>query len=208
MEAGPRQLPHRVAACAARAGSTIGLATVVFTGSPRSQVSSTLVLIAAIICSSFAGAWPSIKNFGLCFVWTRSWDPVHNQFGALQFIIGTLITSFGALLIAAPLSIAIGLFLSELAPPSIRGPIGTLVDMLAAVPSVVIGLWGILVLGPLVHAHIEPFLHDVLGLIPIFGVPHAGRAERLHGDARPRDHDDPDHLVDLPRAVYRRSERS
>ena len=77
-------------------------------------------------------------------------------------------TSFGALLIAAPLSIAIGLFLSELAPPAVRGPIGSLIQMLAAVPSVVIGLWGIFVLGPFMRTHIEPFLGHNFGWIPIF----------------------------------------
>src|SRR5205823_909644 len=88
---------------------------------------------------------------------------------AFQFVVGTLITSFGALVLAAPLSIAIGLFLSELAPPSVRGPIGSLIEMLAAVPSVVIGLWGIFVLAPFVSQHIEPSFGDALGWIPFFG---------------------------------------
>ena len=108
------------------------------------------------------------------------------------------------MLLAAPLSIAIGLFLSELAPPAIRGPIGSLIEMLAAVPSVVIGLWGILVLGPFMRADIEPFLHDYFGWIPIFGgaPPASGGADR---DRRADDDDDPDHLVDLPRALRQRS---
>jgi phosphate transport system permease protein len=128
-----------------------------------------LVLIAAIVVEIFRGAWPSIGHFGLAFLWHSTWDPVHNNFGALQFVLGTVITSFGAVLLAAPLSIAIALFLSELAPASVRGPIGTLVDMLAAVPSVVVGLWGIFVLGPLMAHHVEPVLHRWLGFIPIFG---------------------------------------
>ncbi len=131
----------------------------------------TLALIGAIIWKLLQGSWPAIKHFGIGFVWTSSWDPVHEHFGAFQFILGTLITSFGALLIAAPLSIAIGLFLSELAPPAIRGPIGTLIDMLAAVPSVVIGLWGIYVLSPPIAHTVEPFLHKWLGFIPLFGTP-------------------------------------
>src|SRR5262249_15643531 len=94
------------------------------------------------------GAWPPRGEVGLAVVWNDVWNPVTNVFGAKSFIIGTLVTSFGPLLIAAPLSIAIGLFLSELAPPSIRGPVGSLISMLAAVPSVVVGLWGIFVLGP------------------------------------------------------------
>jgi phosphate transport system permease protein len=132
---------------------------------------ATLVLIATIVWKLVEGSWPAIRQFGIGFVWTSTWDPVHQHFGALQFILGTMITSFGAVLIAAPLSIAIGLFLSELAPPSLRGPIGTLIDMLAAVPSVVVGLWGIYVLAPLVAHHVEPFLHRVLGFIPLFGTP-------------------------------------
>lgn len=128
----------------------------------------TMVLIFGIVYKIVEGAWPSIKYFGLSFIWTSTWDPVHGEFGALQFIIGTLITSFGAVILATPLSIAIALFLSELAPPSIRGPIGTLVDMLAAVPSVVIGLWGIFVLAPFLAHDVEPFLHRWLGFLPIF----------------------------------------
>ena len=89
--------------------------------------------------------------------------------GALYFIYGTVLTSFGAVLIAGPISIAIGLYLSELAPRGMRGLVGSLVEMLAAVPSVVIGLWGILVLGPFMRADVEPFLHDTVGWIPIFG---------------------------------------
>ena len=88
--------------------------------------------------------------------------------GRGEFIVGTLVTSFGALLLAAPLSIAIGLFLSELAPPSVRGPIGSLIEMLAAVPSVVVGLWGIFVLGPFMRVHVEPFLGHYFGWIPLF----------------------------------------
>ena len=102
-------------------------------------------MIALIIWQVVQVAWPAIRHFGIAFVWHCTWNPVTDVYGARWFIIGTLVTGFGALLIAAPLSIAIGLFLSELAPPSIRGPIGSLIDMLAAVPSVVIGLWGIYV---------------------------------------------------------------
>jgi phosphate transport system permease protein len=130
-----------------------------------------MLIIAAIIYKVVDGAWPAVRHFGLGFIWDGSWNPVigRETYGARNFIIGTLVTSFGAILIAAPLSIAIGLFLSELAPPAIRGPIGSLVEMLAAVPSVVVGLWGILVLGPFMRVHIEPFLHHYFGWIPIFG---------------------------------------
>src|SRR5574338_910792 len=109
---------------------------------------ASLALVAAIAWKVVEGARPAVSDFGLSFVWSSAWDPVRSQFGAAQFVLGTLVTSFGALVLAAPLSIAIGLFLSELAPPAVRGPIGTLIEMLAAVPSVVVGLWGIYVMGP------------------------------------------------------------
>src|SRR4051812_5531796 len=128
-----------------------------------------MLVIAAIVYKVVEGAWPAMNEFGLSFLWEHVWDPVNGVFGAREFILGTLLTSFGAVVLAAPLSIAIGLFLSELAPPAVRGPIGSLVEMLAAVPSVVVGLWGIFVLGPFMLEHVEPFLHRGLGWIPLFG---------------------------------------
>ncbi len=131
------------------------------------------LLVVGIAWQLVKQAWPAISKWGISFVWEETWRlptaTLPELYGAREYLIGTLVTSFGAVLIAAPLSIAIGLFLSELAPPSIRGPIGSLIDMLAAVPSVVIGLWGILVLGPFSHSTIVPWLHDVFGFIPFFG---------------------------------------
>jgi phosphate transport system permease protein len=113
-------------------------------------------------------AWPSIEHFGLSFVWTEAWDPVTEQFGALTFIYGTVLTSLIALVIAVPVSIGIALFLTEIAPRRLAAPIATLVELLAAIPSVVLGLWGILVFGPWVAQHLEPFLQDHFGVLPIF----------------------------------------
>jgi phosphate transport system permease protein len=127
-----------------------------------------LVLVGLIIYKVFDGAWPAIERFGLSFLTTETWDPVTSQFGALAFIFGTVMTALGALIIAAPISIAIGLFLSELAPKSVRGPIGTLVELLAAIPSVILGLWGILVLGPFVKDTLGPFLGSIFGWTPFF----------------------------------------
>jgi phosphate transport system permease protein len=127
-----------------------------------------VLVVVGIVWRVFKGAWPAIKVFHSGFLWHNTWNPVTSQFGARDLIIGTLVTSFGALLIAAPLSIAIGLFLSELAPPSIRGPVGSLIEMLAAVPSVVVGLWGIFVLAPFNAQHVQPLLGSALGWIPIF----------------------------------------
>src|SRR6266567_5117060 len=127
-----------------------------------------VLIVFAIIWRIAEGAWPAIRVFHADFLWTNDFNPVTSKFGARDLIIGTLVTSFGAILLAAPLSIAIGLFLSELAPPAIRGPVGTLVEMLAAVPSVVVGLWGIYVLAPFDAQHLQPFLSSFLGWIPIF----------------------------------------
>jgi phosphate transport system permease protein len=128
-----------------------------------------VLVIAAIIWRVADGAWPAIQAYKLAFLWHTEWNAVTSKFGAREFIIGTVVTSFGAIILSAPLSIAIGLFLSELAPPAVRVPVGTLIDMLAAVPSVVIGLWGIYVLAPFDAKHVQPALHSVLGWIPVFG---------------------------------------
>ncbi|HEY3962150.1 MAG TPA: phosphate ABC transporter permease subunit PstC [Gaiellaceae bacterium] len=127
-----------------------------------------VLIVALIIWRVADGAWPAVKAFKVGFLYHNVWNPVTSKFGARDFIIGTVVTAFGAMLIAAPLGIAIALFLSELAPASVRGPIGTLIDMLAAVPSVVYGLWGIYVLAPFDAHHLQPFLSSFLGWIPIF----------------------------------------
>jgi phosphate transport system permease protein len=129
-----------------------------------------MAIIALIIWKVFDGSRLAIRHSGIGFVWEKTWNPnpVAEVYGAREYIYGTLLMSFGAILLAAPLSIAIGLFLSELAPKSIKSPVASLVDMLAAVPSVVVGLWGILVLGPFMRTDIEPFLHSAFGWTPFF----------------------------------------
>ncbi|MFL6017788.1 MAG: phosphate ABC transporter permease subunit PstC [Gaiellaceae bacterium] len=129
----------------------------------------TAVLVVGLIAYELVKqAWPAIEEFGLGFVTSRAWDPVKLDFGALDFMYGTAYTSFLAVLIAGPLAIGIALFLSEIAPRGVRGVIGTLVELLAAIPSVVIGLWGIFVLGPFVSDHLGPFLQRTLGFLPFF----------------------------------------
>jgi phosphate transport system permease protein len=133
-------------------------------------------LVGLLVYELVDQAWPAIEEFGLAFITTQAWDPVKSNFGALDFIWGTFYTSVIAVVIAAPLAIAIALFLSELAPRGIRGIVGALVEMLAAIPSVVIGLWGVFVLGPFIHDHLAPFLDRALGWTPFFsgGVPATG----------------------------------
>jgi phosphate transport system permease protein len=117
-----------------------------------------VLVVALIVWRVAAGAWPAIEEYRLAFLWRNAWNPVTNDFGARDLIVGTLVTSFGAMLLSAPLSVAIGLFLSELAPAGVRGIAGTLVELLAAVPSVVVGLWGIYVLAPFSAHHLQPLL--------------------------------------------------
>lgn len=127
-----------------------------------------VVLLILIIWKVFEGSRLAFRKFGLDFVWTSAWDPVKNNFGALDFLFGTLYTTGLAILVAAPVSIGIGLFLSELASRPVRTVVGSLVEMLAAIPSVVLGLWGILVLGPFLAHTVDPFLHRTLGFLPLF----------------------------------------
>ena len=127
------------------------------------------VILGGLTYKVFDLAGSAISQFGLGFLTTSDWDPVHEQFGAAQFIYGTAVSSFGALLLATPLSVAIALFLTELAPRRSRTPIATLVELLAGIPSVILGLWGILVLGPFLNDTIEPALHTALGWIPLLG---------------------------------------
>jgi phosphate transport system permease protein len=128
-----------------------------------------LALVVMIFVKVIQGARLSLSTFGLSFVWHVAWDPVHGDFGAGAFLFGTVVTSISALVIATPIAIGIALFLSELAPSGIRGPVTALVETLAAIPSVVIGLWGLLVLAPILRDHVDPALHSVFGFIPLFG---------------------------------------
>jgi phosphate transport system permease protein len=127
-----------------------------------------VLIIGGIVYEVFHLAWPAITKFGLGFITTDDWNPVSARFGAASFIYGTVITSAIAVLIAGPLSISIAMYLTELAPRGLARPVATLVDMLAAIPSVILGLWGILVLGPFMRDTIEPALKGVFGFLPIF----------------------------------------
>src|SRR5436190_15898192 len=131
-----------------------------------------VVLLGLITHEVLSQAWPAMQKFGLSFLTTQAWGDKHDTlFGAKSFIFGTVVTSLGALLLATPISLAIALFLSELAPRWIRAFVAPLIELLAAIPSVVLGLWGILVLGPFVTGTLEPAIHGTLGWLPIFGSP-------------------------------------
>jgi phosphate transport system permease protein len=128
-----------------------------------------VLAIAAISYQVINGAGPAISRFGLGFLAHTTWQPNFGIFGAGTFIYGTAVTSFLAMLLSVPLGVSIALYLSMMAPRRVRSIVGPLVEMLAAIPSVILGFWGILVLGPFLQAHLEPFLHSTLGFIPIFG---------------------------------------
>src|SRR5947207_9177269 len=140
-------------------------------GLTGAAAAGSVVLVGAIVWKVLHLSHDSFSHFGFAFVTGRTWDPVKHVFGALPFIYGTAVSSFVALILATPLALGIGLYLSELAPRGVRSIVGSLVELLAAIPSVVLGLWGILVLGPFVANHLEPWLHDPLGFIPLFGEP-------------------------------------
>src|SRR3954465_12067481 len=131
------------------------------------------VLVGVVTWKLVDGARPALSHYHLPFAWHIAWNPVTGRevYGAGSFLFGTAITSLLALAIAGPFAIAIALYLPQLAPPFLRGPVTALVETLAAVPSVIIGFLGILVLGPLLQKHVEPALHSAFGFIPIFGTP-------------------------------------
>ena len=137
-------------------------------------VAASLTVIAAIVAIAYkvvAGAEPSISHFGIGFLGRNVWTPNFDIYGAAAFLYGTAVTSVMALALAMPIGIAIGLFLSLLAPRRLAAVLGPLVELLAAIPSVVLGLWGIIVLAPFLRSTLEPALNSVLGWIPIFGAP-------------------------------------
>jgi phosphate transport system permease protein len=133
-------------------------------------------LVVAIAVAVFAAAWPAFAKLGLSIVTTSDWDVAGGHFGAAPAIFGTMVSSIVALIIATPLAIGVAIFLSEFSPSWLRQPVGFLVDLLAAIPSVVYGLWGIFVLIPLLREHVMPFLRDTLhlGATPFFSGPAYG----------------------------------
>lgn len=133
-----------------------------------------IALLLGIIFVLIEAAWPAIISNGLSFLLKKEWNPVEDQYGALPFIFGTLVTSFIAVFLATPVSILIALFITEYLPKSISRIISLLVEMVAAIPSIVFGLWGIFYLAPFVKSDIAPFLKMHLGFIPMFQGPSFG----------------------------------
>jgi phosphate transport system permease protein len=132
------------------------------------------VVIAAIAIQMTRASSESLSRFGLGFLTSGAWDPVHDRYGAVPFVFGTVVSSLVALIITIPIALGVAMFLSEFAPPWLRGPIGFLVELLAAIPSVVYGLWGVFVLAPFMRSDVDPVLRKLLGWTPFFSGPTNG----------------------------------
>jgi phosphate transport system permease protein len=125
-------------------------------------------IVVAMVIALAADSMPAIRQFGFGFLKSQRWDPIKDEFGALPFVYGTVASSLIALLISVPFSLGIAIFLVEQAPYYIARPLGFLVELLAAIPSVVYGLWGIFVLGPVLREYVEPLLAKLFGFLPLF----------------------------------------
>jgi phosphate transport system permease protein len=140
----------------------------------RAAAMGVLLLLSAVILSLIIGSLPAIKTFGFGFLVSESWNPVTDKFGALPAIYGTIITSFIAMLIAVPIGLMIAFFLTELCPQWARRPIGIAIELLAGIPSIIYGIWGLFVFAPFLQETLQPFLINTLGNIPGIGSLFAG----------------------------------
>jgi phosphate transport system permease protein len=128
-----------------------------------------LLVLIGIIASLAIGAAPAFREFGVGFITTNEWDPINDKFGALIAITGTLVTSLIALAVAFPISFGIALFLTEICPSWLRRPLGTAVELLAGIPSIIYGMWGLFVFAPIFGDHVQPLLKHTLGVLPVIG---------------------------------------
>lgn len=129
-----------------------------------------LVVLGAIIAVLFKGAWPAFAKFGIHFFTSSAWNPVTENFGAVSSILGTIVTSVIALLIAVPISFGVAVFITEIAPRWLRRPIGIAVELLAGIPSIIYGIWGLFIFAPWFATYVQPMLGNSLGRIPVIGV--------------------------------------
>ncbi len=133
-----------------------------------------LILLGGVILSLFIGALPALSKFGFGFLTTQSWNPVTEKFGAIAPIYGTIVTSFIAMLIGIPVSFGIAIFLTELCPYPLRRPIGIAIELLAGIPSIIYGIWGLFVFAPFLQQTLQPFLIETVGNLPVIGALFAG----------------------------------
>lgn len=155
-------------------GKSLNLVDIVFKAVCLFCAFLLVVLAISIFFELIVRSWLSIKTFGIGFLFSEDWNPVVKKFGAASSIYGTMITTIIAMLIAVPLGFVIALFLVELAHPTVSKIIGTSIEMLAAVPSIIYGMWGLFVFAPFMSVHIQPFLKQYFGFLPIFRGPTIG----------------------------------
>jgi phosphate transport system permease protein len=167
-------LPVTHAIDRARVIERLRLGDAAFRHLTRAAAVAVLVILGGIIVALILGAWPALRQFGLGFVVTGSWNPVTEKFGALAPIYGTLVTSAIAMLIAVPVGLFIALFLTELCPLWLRRPIGIAIELLAGIPSIIYGIWGLFVLAPFLQQYVQPFVIDRLGNVPVLSSLFAG----------------------------------
>jgi phosphate transport system permease protein len=157
-----------------RATRLPGLGDAIFGGLAWGFALLVLVLLTGVIVSLVWGALPALRTYGFDFLVSTHWNPVTEKFGALPAIYGTLVTSVIAMLIAVPTSFGISIFLTELCPPFLKRSIGTAIELLAAVPSIIFGIWGLFVLAPIMQTIVQPALTATLGQIPLIGLLFSG----------------------------------
>jgi phosphate transport system permease protein len=145
------------------------LADLLFKNITRFFAFLVLLLLAGITVSLFIGSLPALRKFGLGFIFNAEWNPVTEKFGGLVPIIGTIVTSAIALLIAVPVSFGIALFLTEMCPGWLKRPLGTAIELLAGIPSIIYGMWGLFVFAPLFRDYAEPWINSHLGVLPLIG---------------------------------------
>src|SRR5215475_2924395 len=129
----------------------------------RASAILVLIILSGAIVSLTIGAWPAFRTFGFGFLTTESWNPVTEKFGAIAPIYGTIVTSFIAMFIAVPVGLLIAMFLTELCPMRLRRPIGIAIELLAGIPSIIYGIWGLFVFAPFLQQYVQPFLIDLFG---------------------------------------------
>jgi phosphate transport system permease protein len=145
------------------------LADLLFKNTTRFFAFLVLLLLAGITVSLFIGSLPALRKFGLGFIFSAEWNPVTEEFGGLVPIFGTIVTSVIALLIAVPVSFGIALFLTEICPLWLKRPLGTAIELLAGIPSIIYGMWGLFVFAPLFRDYAEPWINSHLGVLPLIG---------------------------------------
>ncbi|HTQ34176.1 MAG TPA: phosphate ABC transporter permease subunit PstC [Stellaceae bacterium] len=151
-----------------------GAGDAVFRGLTVFFATLVLAILGGVIISLIVGAWPALRKFGFGFIVNGSWNPVTENFGALAPIYGTLVTSLIAMLIGIPVAFGVALFITELCPKWLKRPLGTMIELLAAIPSIIYGIWGLFVLAPAIQAYVEPAIIATLGNIPGIGALFAG----------------------------------